>query len=1411
LNTSLKEFSKIFKQEGTSRLERYVPALHETNNLIDDRKFQDLILYIQRYSKNLLFFDPEEENIDSKGSWEDFFANDPVLLIAGIASLDTSKIKQEYDYLSSTFQTFSTIGNFSELAKFTFSRFLEINKWYTLSTPDSLVYADIILYIQSYLQKEMETVREIMLYCFDHLTDDIEDTKKQAINIKNEKSRKELQSLNKVWKLDLKEKLSVREKLFIGSTEKEKLINASVFLDKIFENVFYVTQAITKRSNNYFDETIRNKQDHNPHIALTITFLKLFQYQQIELNKVPQRLLYFYYKKVLGIQEKGPVPDQAYVIYELAKGFNDCLVKRGTRLSAGKDKQNQELIYGTDKDIVFNKAKVNELRNAFIDHNDSGEIINYYTDIIVPTPGNAINGSNSETTPKMFGGQNLQSLAEIGFAIASSQFYLAKGDRNVVIRMEVAQVVESPDALNINQETIDFDASIIKLLLTGDKGWLSSDIKESGITINSLTKIDNSKIELDFSISITQAQSIIPFDKKLHGGNFNTEYPIVKCLLKFPYPRDTDSNNTTRQVHQLNILQQLQIVSTEIEVRVGNIQQKISFNGVRDLIVENDELLLDAKKPFYPFTVVPKVNSCFYIGCNDLFYKDIQTLSVNIEWVLPDNFRYYYQRYSAPYDSNKFVASLSYLQENSWKKYDDISLIDVNASEPKFKIIKMNLGKLLLQEEDIPVYNNIKQNGTLKLKLNYPGFGHDIYPQLITSTVMDRAKPGGSVDFYPKIKKRFNESTFTIKLPVDINDRNGSLSGIYDRLENTNQDPRIMSILTLALTDIISRSNDFLIIKSGKTTDVNVGTGSEVMVHRENFFKRFFKKPTLDVKQEQGLNEEDLEDDIDKVADFVLTSKEVDNLIISEVNKNINKTVATAVERILAETKPVAPTTVSKILNDEFDKIKKVINDMIAKRIASFLSTNEIPPPPYSPLINTISVNYSSKKTMSRKDGDKIFHLTLAGNSAETNIWEDDDIKDAPEDKILAKTTYLLPQPIIGEADGKYINVQGMLFIGITDILPDQNLSLLFQIAEGTKINDKIPPVIYWFYMRHNEWIPLNRDNIVSDSTYALQTTGIMEFAIPGDADNINTFFNTAGQYWLCAGVLSDPASFPSLTDVKAQAASVTFIAHTANPPHLALPLEAGKINKIIDELPQIKKVTQPAASFNGKVGEKDDNYYIRVSERLRHKDRAINNWDYESLLLEKFPAIFKVKCLNNYYNGHFAVGHVTIVPIADLRNKDYAGSNILIPKVNYVDLKKIEEFLYLRSSPFVKIHAVNPKLERVFVTCNVKFRPGSDKGFYLKKLNEDIIEFLTPWSTDPGQISFSGKVYASSIINFIDKRDYIDYVTEFVMEQYSEDDKGNQVKVKNAYGLDSLVETEVTTDHSILVSAPKHQITLIE
>lgn len=363
---------------------------------------------------------------------------------------------------------------------------------------------------------------------------------------------------------------------------------------------------------------------------------------------------------------------------------------------------------------------------------------------------------------------------------------------------------------------------------------------------------------------------------------------------------------------------------------------------------------------------------------------------------------------------------------------------------------------------------------------------------------------------------------------------------------------------------------------------------------------------------------------------------------------------------------------------------------------------------------------------------------------------------------------------------------EGMLFIGLENLKPLQSLSLLFQFVDGSaEDEDNDLPVIHWSYLVNNEWRPLKGENIVSDDTFGFQTTGIVKLDIPADITSNNTII-TNGLYWLCASVTEHANRIPKLVDVVAQAVIATFEDQDNDQTHFDNALVAGSISKLAVKVAEVSKVIQPFASWDGKHRETGKEFYTRVSERLRHKARAINVWDYEHLILDRFPSIYKVKaiphvdpeCLcrhtdpNSPYNParvedccgpQVAPGHVLIVPIANFKNRNAA--NPLQPKTGRRTLLEIESYIKKRTSPFVKVHAKNPVYEQILVFFRIKFYPGIDKGYYLKKLNEEIVHYLTPWAFDEtADIVFGQKIYASSIIDFIEERPYVDFITDFIM-----------------------------------------------
>jgi hypothetical protein len=372
-------------------------------------------------------------------------------------------------------------------------------------------------------------------------------------------------------------------------------------------------------------------------------------------------------------------------------------------------------------------------------------------------------------------------------------------------------------------------------------------------------------------------------------------------------------------------------------------------------------------------------------------------------------------------------------------------------------------------------------------------------------------------------------------------------------------------------------------------------------------------------------------------------------------------------------------------------------------------------------------------------------------------------------------------------------------------------------------------------------------ENIVADSTYGLQATGIILFDFPADATNNNTVV-AKGLHWLCASVDKDADKIPKIINVIAQANKAVFYDQQNDPLHYKIPLPAESIAKLSVKVPEVKLVQQPFESFDGKMREEGKVFYARASERLRHKHRAITPWDYEHLVLQHFPAIYKVKCLthtdpecicrhpkvNSVIDktqcccGQVAPGHVLIVPVSNLRNKNVV--DILKPRTGRRTLLQIEQYLKKLTSPFVHVHAKNPKFEEIKTAFNVKFYTGTDKGRYLKRLNEDIIKFLTPWAFDVNrEVVFGGSVYASAIINFIEELDYVDYITCFrmihIVKGCCESDtfidlSCTDMKKKLDEEVDSVRKIklgdrclnmiEATSPQAILTSAKKHCIELI-
>ena len=438
-------------------------------------------------------------------------------------------------------------------------------------------------------------------------------------------------------------------------------------------------------------------------------------------------------------------------------------------------------------------------------------------------------------------------------------------------------------------------------------------------------------------------------------------------------------------------------------------------------------------------------------------------------------------------------------------------------------------------------------------------------------------------------------------------------------------------------------------------------------------------------------------------------------------------------------------------------------------------STAPLPNQPYTPILKSISLDYSAHCEIESWDSQKdFFHLHPFGNTKQTTI---DD------------TQFLLPQ----------YEDEGYLFIGFKELQPTSELSILFQPVEGTADPDCEQPEIKWSYLLNDLWIDFHRGQILYDSTENFNSPGIITFSIPADITSNNSLL-PKNIFWIKASAFSNSRGTCKMIGLRTQAAILERCASANSTIVTGESLPPGSISKLQFREAGIKTVSQPYASVQGKRDEQDEEFYTRISERLRHKERALTCWDYERLVLENFPSLYKVKCFKHasYVKGNNP-GNVLMIIIPNTYNNPSVQQ--LQPLASVGIMENVKAFLKTVAPPFVEIEVKNPVYEKIGLDFMVKFHEGYNNGFYEQQLQIEIRKFLSPWAFQEGrEISFEGIIYKSSILQFTEALPYVDFVAFFKMNHT--DMYGNvRVNVEEAMPCTAL---------SILTSNEKHNIKVV-
>jgi hypothetical protein len=1411
-------------RDGSGQLGRYLKALDPTYAPVDDRSIEDLLVFAKRYANQIRFYDIPESNVDnesdkSKISWREFFRRDMAVIAASISLTDTAQIKKDYDELRAKLDTHPSHSTFDDLFDPILGMIVKIDGWYSIAIPQNPLYADLQLAINSNLKGQAQ---QIVAYekGFNYV-DASHPLNLDYSAIKNKD----------VWGLN--DNINADITIYQGTDAEDKIRNGALYVDDIFNSFYNFLNQLLTSSESYMQFALEKYPAHQPHMALFIAFLQLFHLAQQQMNGITERMLDFYYRDVLHLTAKPSIPDKVHIVFELAKDVAEYDVAPGTSLKAGKDAGGKDQFYLTENDLVVNQAKVKEIKNIFIDKTSStltaangtvstkqiinriyarpaansqdgfGEKFTDPTNTKWPTfgKGSALSNTSNNLCDKIGlpDDASRKDVAQIGFAIASPQLVLHGGNRLLTIQLSIIDTNN-----NLFQKAKDFEAqnagkSFFKVSLSGEKGWvdvqdvLTADqwnnlfIKYTpkGQTTEETLGIFNPGLNLtkaayfldDANNSIAvylppSEQAVINFDPKLHTGyNIQTTQPVAKILIDSSAGLDEDDYNN------------LKLSGIQIRTKVGSINPSAQeqsdiiasgkipsaenlftyhLDGLKKLVLQSKDGVLPPDKPFDPFSAYPFPGRSFYIGSDEIFNKPFAAndeLAVNIHKTL---------------DAENVLFS-----DNNAASSDILNWENYTVS-------------ILKRKQFITVKND-----------NFPEF---FTREALTENILNDSVL--SIDRTPvDAITQWNSDTEKDFIKIDLREPPPPVIGLAAAAPR-----RTLSFVSAAAADNISILQRSQNLAPGlEVKEISVSYDSTVAI--EMGIDQFFHIYPF------GATETYL----------TLTAFRRNNAAIntdfSDLDNLKNKLLVNARNALLPQFDFLSP--YSKYYNSA-----SLSRTPIVKNFNNLLSTNR----------DRIAIGSRSTNAVRL--------LLSARSDAENSLNQ-----------------------YTGDIQ------QGMLFIGIEKLQPLQSVSMLFQFAEGSaEDEDNDPPTINWSYLSNNEWKPMKAENIVSDGTFGFQTTGIIKIDIPADASSNNTII-TDGLIWLSASVTENANRIPQLIDIVTQAVEAKFDDQNNDQSHFDNALPAASISKLTTPVAQIGKVQQPFASFDGKHQEIGKEFYTRVSERLRHKGRAINAWDYEHLVLNRFPSIYKVKCITHTdpnclcrkkedttsaqkhfplsYNSDFnfdaaseaniasiindlkiftqltatatvfnptndntsatfisnkliaiitadgtiaanrittnilnsgtertidvmlgdyavkntdaccgpqvAPGHVLIIPVSDLKNRN--AVNPLQPKTSRRILIEIQEYLKTRTSPFVHVYAKNPVYEQIIVSFKVKFYSGTDKGFYMKKLNNEIVHFLTPWAFDENaEVKFNQKIYASSIINFIEERPYVDFITDFVM-----------------------------------------------
>ncbi|PJJ60783.1 baseplate J/gp47 family protein [Hymenobacter chitinivorans] len=403
-----------------------------------------------------------------------------------------------------------------------------------------------------------------------------------------------------------------------------------------------------------------------------------------------------------------------------------------------------------------------------------------------------------------------------------------------------------------------------------------------------------------------------------------------------------------------------------------------------------------------------------------------------------------------------------------------------------------------------------------------------------------------------------------------------------------------------------------------------------------------------------------------------------------------------------------------------------------------------LPRAPFAPLVKTLKLSYQAEDELD------MALLARSQSGGHQHFFHLHPLAEYEPVRLLGQSSadnHLVP--LLPEFAG-----EGCLYLGLSNLTPGATINLLFvlhpQSRTITSAQD-FPPVS-WSYLADNQWISFVPGHTLRDTSQGFTHLGQTYLTLPEILDT-NHAVMPSGLFWVRAQVPGNTKLFSHVQAVHPQLVRVV----QELPDPLPLPPKS---------LLGVATVRLPLPWLGGRDAEDEAAYYTRVSERLRHRNRALTPWDYERIVLAQFPEVHSVKCLTAQQVRRlgYAPGRVVLAVLPHQHALSESGEPATTwPFFSAAQLLRIRNWVQALASPHLEVEVRNPQYEVLTVRCQILYKSVRQQFDQSLQLHRDLAEFLSPWGLNEAlRGGFHDHFHTSLISSFINQRPYVDRIWGF-------------------------------------------------